>query len=90
MLTFHPLRQYPGPFLAKITDAYSGYFAYKKELHLRVYQHMLKYGMHNRYIHKMSSFLTYDLVLQEMSFALVLISLFSALPPRFKVNILLP
>ncbi|KAK2591273.1 hypothetical protein QQS21_011025, partial [Conoideocrella luteorostrata] len=43
-LVSHPLRRYPGPFLAKITDAYSGYFAYKKELHLVAYEHMRRYG----------------------------------------------
>ncbi|KAG8162311.1 hypothetical protein KVR01_008076 [Diaporthe batatas] len=40
----HPLRDYPGPLLAKLTDGYSGYFAAKKCLHLRTYNNHLKYG----------------------------------------------
>ncbi|KAK8127179.1 Isotrichodermin C-15 hydroxylase [Apiospora sp. TS-2023a] len=35
-LLLHPLRRYPGPFLAKLTDAYAGLFAARKRLHLVV------------------------------------------------------
>ncbi|KAK7981327.1 cytochrome P450 [Apiospora saccharicola] len=35
-LLLHPLRRYPGPFLAKVTDAYAGLFAAQKRLHLVV------------------------------------------------------
>ncbi|KAI0141770.1 cytochrome P450 [Xylariaceae sp. FL1272] len=40
----HPLRQYPGPFLAKLTQGYAGFFAAKKRLHIEVHQYHLKYG----------------------------------------------
>lgn len=40
----HPLKDYPGPLLAKLTDGYSGFFAAKKCLHLRTYHDHLKYG----------------------------------------------
>lgn len=40
----HPLRNIPGPFLAKITDLYNGYFAYKKSNHLVAYENFQKYG----------------------------------------------
>lgn len=43
-LLFHPLRKYPGPLLARLTNAYGGYFAIKKRLHLETYQNFQKYG----------------------------------------------
>ncbi|KAI0533765.1 cytochrome P450 [Xylaria digitata] len=43
-LIFHPLRNYPGPFFARLTDAYSGYFAINKCLHLKTYHNFQKYG----------------------------------------------
>ncbi|OTA80295.1 hypothetical protein M434DRAFT_401801 [Hypoxylon sp. CO27-5] len=43
-LWFHPLRAYPGPFFARLTDAYAGYFAIKKRLHLATYQNFQRYG----------------------------------------------
>ncbi|KAI1126516.1 cytochrome P450 [Nemania abortiva] len=43
-LVFHPLRKYPGPLLARLTDAYAGYFAIKKCLHLTTYHNFQKYG----------------------------------------------
>ncbi|CRG92277.1 Trichodiene oxygenase [Talaromyces islandicus] len=39
-----PLRHYPGPRLAKITDAYSAFFAYNKTLHWQAYAHSREYG----------------------------------------------
>ncbi|KAF2964129.1 hypothetical protein GQX73_g9454 [Xylaria multiplex] len=43
-LIFHPLRNYPGPLLARLTDAYPGYFAIRKCLHLKTYYNFQKYG----------------------------------------------
>lgn len=43
-LIFHPLRDYPGPLFARLTDAYGGYFALKKRLHLVTYQNFQDYG----------------------------------------------
>ncbi|KAI1762951.1 cytochrome P450 [Hypoxylon sp. FL1150] len=40
----HPLSKYPGPFLAKITEAYAGYYAISMNLHLRTHQDHLSYG----------------------------------------------
>ncbi|KAK8059084.1 cytochrome P450, partial [Apiospora saccharicola] len=42
-LLLHPLRRYPGPFLAKLTDAYAGLFAAQQRLHLVVL------GLHDKY-----------------------------------------
>ncbi|KAI1367470.1 cytochrome P450 [Xylaria arbuscula] len=41
---FDPLNQYPGPFLARYTNAYGGYYAIKKCLHLPTYQNFQRYG----------------------------------------------
>lgn len=43
-ILLHPLRNYPGPLVAKFTDGYAGYFAIKKRLHLVTYRDHLKYG----------------------------------------------
>ncbi|KAI1391783.1 cytochrome P450 [Hypoxylon trugodes] len=43
-LLLHPLRKYPGPFIAKLSDAYEGYFAAARRLHLKTYQDHIKYG----------------------------------------------
>ncbi|KAI1863589.1 hypothetical protein JX265_008806 [Neoarthrinium moseri] len=40
----HPLSHYPGPFLAKLTDAYPGYYAFRRRLHLTTYLDLQKYG----------------------------------------------
>lgn len=40
----HPLSNYPGPLAAKLTDAYSGFFAYRKSLHLTTWENQQKYG----------------------------------------------
>ena len=41
---FHPLAKYPGPLLAKITDLYSTYHAYKQDRHLEFWRCHEKYG----------------------------------------------
>ncbi|PHH89001.1 hypothetical protein CDD83_6778 [Cordyceps sp. RAO-2017] len=41
---FHPLAKYPGPFLAKITDAYQTSHAYKGDRHLEFWRMHQKYG----------------------------------------------
>ncbi|KAI0451920.1 cytochrome P450 [Xylaria acuta] len=43
-LFFHPLREYPGPFLAKITHGYGGFHAIKGRHHTNTYKNFLKYG----------------------------------------------
>ncbi|KAK6836176.1 cytochrome P450 [Apiospora arundinis] len=41
----HPLRNYPGPLFAKLTDAYAGLFAVQERLHLVFLRLHGKYGM---------------------------------------------
>ncbi|KAI1647477.1 cytochrome P450 [Daldinia loculata] len=43
-LFFHPLAKYPGPFIAKITDAYQLYHAWKGDRHLEFWRLHEKYG----------------------------------------------
>ncbi|OTA98517.1 hypothetical protein M426DRAFT_258565, partial [Hypoxylon sp. CI-4A] len=43
-LLLHPLRNYPGPLVAKLTNAYAGYFAVKRNLHLQTWKNHQKYG----------------------------------------------
>ncbi|PVH95309.1 cytochrome P450 [Periconia macrospinosa] len=40
----HPLRKYPGPFIASITDWYGAYYALRKSLHIVTYEDHQKYG----------------------------------------------
>ncbi|KAI1769883.1 cytochrome P450 [Hypoxylon cercidicola] len=40
----HPLSSYPGPFAAKLSDAYNGYYAFKRQLHTTTRHNHLKYG----------------------------------------------
>lgn len=43
-LFFHPLRNYPGPLLAKVSDLYPGFYALSMRLHLATYQDQKRYG----------------------------------------------
>ncbi|KAI1378052.1 cytochrome P450 [Hypoxylon crocopeplum] len=40
----HPLKDYPGPLLAKVTDAYAGYHAIMMRLHLTTWEDHERYG----------------------------------------------
>ncbi|RDW67212.1 cytochrome P450 [Aspergillus mulundensis] len=46
---FHPLAKYPGPWLAKISNLYSGYHAWRGDLHLDMWKCHEKYGDFVRY-----------------------------------------
>lgn len=46
---FHPYAKYPGPYLAKFTDLYAGYHAWKGDLHLDMWRCHMKYGDKVRY-----------------------------------------
>lgn len=43
-LTLHPYAKYPGPFLAKLTNAYSAYHAWKGDIHIDMHLCHEKYG----------------------------------------------
>ncbi|KAI1208484.1 cytochrome P450 [Annulohypoxylon truncatum] len=43
-LLLHPLSRYPGPFLAKLSDAYPGFYAFRRRLHLTTQRDHQKYG----------------------------------------------
>ncbi|KAH9892995.1 cytochrome P450 [Xylariomycetidae sp. FL2044] len=45
-LLLHPLSNYPGPLLAKFSDAYAGFFVLQQRLHLKTYQNHLKYDIY--------------------------------------------
>jgi hypothetical protein len=46
---FHPYAKYPGPFLAKFTDLYAGYHAWKGDIHLDMWRCHQLYGDKVRY-----------------------------------------
>ncbi|OTB05175.1 hypothetical protein M426DRAFT_140399 [Hypoxylon sp. CI-4A] len=43
-ILLHPLRQYPGPLLAKLTELFAGSHAIRKDLHLEILRCHEKYG----------------------------------------------
>ncbi|KAI1187545.1 cytochrome P450 [Nemania serpens] len=43
-LLLHPLSKYPGPFVAKLTEGYAGFYAGLQRLHLVTQQNHQKYG----------------------------------------------
>lgn len=43
-ILLHPLRKYPGPLLAKLTDGYAGFYAGLQRLHLVTQRNHQKYG----------------------------------------------
>jgi hypothetical protein len=45
----HPYAKYPGPFLAKFTDLYAGYHAWKGDIHLDMWRCHQQYGDKVRY-----------------------------------------
>ncbi|ETS84534.1 hypothetical protein PFICI_02559 [Pestalotiopsis fici W106-1] len=45
----HPLARYPGPFLAKFTNAYASYHGWKGDIHLDMWRSHQKYGDYVRY-----------------------------------------
>ncbi|KAJ8116848.1 hypothetical protein OPT61_g1828 [Boeremia exigua] len=47
-LTLHPLAGYPGPFLAKITDIWLAWYAYKGSRHLAFHNAHVQYGPYVR------------------------------------------
>ncbi|CAG8959910.1 hypothetical protein HYFRA_00013182 [Hymenoscyphus fraxineus] len=42
----HPLSKYPGPFLAKLSNVYNGYYAWKRCLHLTTLKNQQKYDIY--------------------------------------------
>ncbi|KAI1308108.1 cytochrome P450 [Xylaria venustula] len=48
-LLLHPLRDYPGPFLAKLSDSYGGIYAGSMSLHVKIREDFLTYGPVMRY-----------------------------------------
>lgn len=45
----HPLAKYPGPPLARVTNLYSAYHAWKGDIHLDIWRQHQRYGDHVRY-----------------------------------------
>lgn len=50
-IRFHPLKSFPGPLLAKLTDGYEGYQAICKRTHLDIFQNHIKYGKRTTTFH---------------------------------------
>ncbi|KID91342.1 cytochrome P450 3A31 [Metarhizium guizhouense ARSEF 977] len=48
-LYFHPLSKYPGPFLARVTDLYAAYHAWKGDIHVDMWRQHERYGPCVRY-----------------------------------------
>lgn len=43
-LLLNPIRRYPGPIVARLTDAYDGFHAFKGDLHLAAWRNHQQYG----------------------------------------------
>ncbi|KAI0379439.1 cytochrome P450 [Hypomontagnella monticulosa] len=43
-LVLHPLRMYPGPLAARLSEGYGAYYALKQCLHIKAYRNHMKYG----------------------------------------------
>ncbi|KAI0805331.1 cytochrome P450 [Xylaria sp. FL0064] len=43
-VAFDPLRHFPGPFVARFTNAYAGYHAMRRRLHLQTFADLQRYG----------------------------------------------
>lgn len=41
----HPLRKYPGPLIARMTDWYGAFYALQKSLHIVTYEDHQRYGL---------------------------------------------
>ncbi|KAI0975337.1 cytochrome P450 [Xylaria arbuscula] len=44
LVLLHPLRKFPGPLVAKVTDWFAGFYSLKKNLHVEILQTHQKYG----------------------------------------------
>jgi hypothetical protein len=44
-LTLHPLAKFPGPLIAKLTDGFGGFYALRKDIHLKIYEAHMRYGL---------------------------------------------
>lgn len=48
-LALDPLKKFPGPLAARITNGYGGFYALKRRLHLETYKNNLKYGTRSHF-----------------------------------------
>ena len=44
-LYWHPLSKYPGPLLARLTDLYAAYHAWKGDIHIDMWRQHERYGL---------------------------------------------
>ncbi|KAI0818007.1 cytochrome P450 [Xylaria sp. FL0064] len=45
-IRLHPLREFPGPLLAKLSDCYGGFYAISKRTHLNIWNNHVKYDIY--------------------------------------------
>lgn len=48
-IALDPLKEFPGPLAAKITNGYGGFYALKRRLYLETYKNHLKYGTRSHF-----------------------------------------